>query len=326
MENDKILTIAIPTYNRIEALKKTLYQLIPQLDSTCFLLILDNHSDKIVSDEIEAIIGNLPKESYSIIRNRVNVGGDPNIFRCFEFCETQWLWTLSDDDEILPNALEVIKQTINEYNDALFVNFYSAHELHPIRKQTEKFYGTNGLIESVDSFGAAIFISTNLYNMSQIHSFNEANRMVYSCASQWAILFFNVTDKKYVVRSNKEIVRNTFTSSNYSAFNLTVISGFMTFLNIRTNQNVRKALTKMILSVDKGWISYQSLIKLLFFEYAYSNGKKEIRYHLSRYFWGLYRFGSFKNSILYVLFFLLSFFPAFTCKCIKKIVLFKNQK
>lgn len=324
MSNEKKLTIAIPTYNRIKELRRTLTNLIPQLDDKCYLMILDNNSDNIVENEISDITELLSKDSYAVIRHRVNIGADPNVFRCFELCETKWLWTLSDDDEVLPNAVKTIFQTIEEYPDMLSVNFYSPHDLHPIRKQSETYFGVKGLLQSVDSFGAAIFMSTNIYNMSQIDSFYEANHMVYSCASQWAILFFNIDDNKYVVKSDKEIVKNIYTSNKYSAANLNVISGFITFANIRTTKEQRKQIIKMLLSVDKGWISYQSLIKLLFFEFARSGGKNEIRFHLSRYFWGLYRFGTIKNIFLYILFYILSFFPSMTYRCLRRLVLARN--
>lgn len=100
MENKSILTIAIPTYNRIEQLRRTLTNLIPQLDDRCYLMILDNNSDNKVENEISDLTELLSKESYAVIRHRINIGADTNIFRCFELCETKWLWTLSDDDEV----------------------------------------------------------------------------------------------------------------------------------------------------------------------------------------------------------------------------------
>jgi abequosyltransferase len=84
----KHLTIAIPTYNRSEQIKATISLLLPQLTPECFLLIIDNHSDVPVSESLAALLATLPQSQYSIVRNRVNIGGNANIVRCFELCDT----------------------------------------------------------------------------------------------------------------------------------------------------------------------------------------------------------------------------------------------
>lgn len=119
-DDHPFLTIAIPTYNRPEQIQKQVRRILPQLSSAIILNIYDNHSQKPVVD----LFTEEEKKHFTIIRNPVNIGGDANIARCFEYCTTKWLWILSDDDPILDNIIEtVVIKTIRQYPNACFINF-----------------------------------------------------------------------------------------------------------------------------------------------------------------------------------------------------------
>ena len=117
------LTIAIPTYNRNDILEQNIGLLLPQLNSDCKLLIIDNHSSIPVEETLNPYILKFPHVSIEVIRNRVNVGGNANVLRCIEFCETEYLWILSDDDPVLNNAVETIFKYIHGTQVYDFVNF-----------------------------------------------------------------------------------------------------------------------------------------------------------------------------------------------------------
>lgn len=114
-----ILTIAIPTYNRPEKLKVQVMAVVKQMtDATC-LVVIDNHSDIPVSTLFDEEI----KKKVRFIRNRFNMGADGNIAKCFDVCETDWLWTLSDDDTLVENAVSIVLKEIRAHVDSLFINF-----------------------------------------------------------------------------------------------------------------------------------------------------------------------------------------------------------
>jgi glycosyltransferase involved in cell wall biosynthesis len=117
--NQKVLTIAIPTYNRPNQIQTQLRLLLPQLNESLCMVIYDNCSDIAVQN----LFTEDELSKFQIIRNRVNVGGDANIARCFENCTTKWLWTLSDDDYIKENAVEIVLNEISKNSDAVFINF-----------------------------------------------------------------------------------------------------------------------------------------------------------------------------------------------------------
>ena len=318
------LTIAIPTYNRINQLRNTLSKLLPQLTDRCYLLILDNCSEVPVEEAVCDLIGNL--NNYKIIRNRVNIGGDPNIFKCFELCNTGWLWTLSDDDEVESNSIMTIFNTIERFTDALNINFYSPCELHKQRTSTLLFYGRKGLIDSIDTWGASIFISSNVYNMKLMKSYYESNTGVYSRASQWLMLFYNAEDN-YIVRSCDVIVKNVYTSSKYTSVNLSVVNGFISILDMPLDKKMRKDLTKKILTIDDGWISFQSLIKLLLIEYKRDSNNNDFIYHMRNYYYRLYRYGKVKNRIYYYIFLvLMNISPNASFVFLRKVMLLLGKK
>lgn len=103
-----LLTIAIPTYNRPVQLRHTLAAILPQIrgEPRVRLLVLDNHSDLPAAQVLAELTG--AEENASVVRHAFNIGGGANIMRCFELCETEWLWVLCDDDEPSPTAVQTI--------------------------------------------------------------------------------------------------------------------------------------------------------------------------------------------------------------------------
>lgn len=121
---DVKLTIAIPTYNRPTALKETLSKLLPQLqnDVYCKLIVIDNCSDIPAQQIVDELGISLPDFRFLIIRNSVNIGMGANIMRCFELCESPWLWVLSDDDNPTENAVEIILKDAKAKHSYAFYN------------------------------------------------------------------------------------------------------------------------------------------------------------------------------------------------------------
>lgn len=149
-----MLTIAIPTYNRNERLNRSLRLLLPQISdhaSFCRLLFFDNCSPVPITETLPAVMNDFPQVQYQVVRNKQNVGANANIMRCFEACETEWIWCLSDDDPVAADAITIIRQHLEAYPDYVYFNFpYDAH-----RPQT---YLTTGIDEFVDKLDG----STNL--------------------------------------------------------------------------------------------------------------------------------------------------------------------
>lgn len=59
---------------------------------------------------------------FSIIRNNANRGVMGNWIACFDNCETSWLWSVSDDDQLMPNAVNNVLYLIKRNLDSVFIN------------------------------------------------------------------------------------------------------------------------------------------------------------------------------------------------------------
>jgi len=151
-----ILTIAIPTYNRPEKIKIQVRLLLPQLSDKVNLIIYDNCSDI----PVETLFESNELSHFHLVRNRVNVGADANIARCFENCTTKWLWTLSDDDLVKENAVKSILNELINDEQSVFINLCSLKNIN-----TSNFEEIASEFKSPRVFVNSFQMSSCIYNM-----------------------------------------------------------------------------------------------------------------------------------------------------------------
>ncbi len=129
---NKLLTIAIPTYNRAQLLDKQLAwleQAIKGYETGCEIIISDNCS----TDETPRIIQKwqaaFRQVSLKLNRNSENVGAIRNIAFCMNTAAGKYVWTISDDDPINDNAISYILNALNQHPQLalLILNFSSRH-------------------------------------------------------------------------------------------------------------------------------------------------------------------------------------------------------
>jgi len=106
MEQDKILTIAIPTYNRAEYLAGLLRSIAAQIDTvreSLDVIIVDNASTDDTAKVCAELKGAIPSLRY--VRNQINVGPKLNVVRCAELTTTPYCWMMGDDEVIRYGSL-----------------------------------------------------------------------------------------------------------------------------------------------------------------------------------------------------------------------------
>ena len=127
----KLLTIAIPTFNRDSYLELCLSRIIKEIES----LSVDQRSlvevfvsDNASTDRTPEIIEKfklIDLEVIKFVRNNVNIGADRNIAGCYESAVSSYVWIFGDDDVMLPGALQkVVDVLLNREVDILYVNNY----------------------------------------------------------------------------------------------------------------------------------------------------------------------------------------------------------
>lgn len=132
MNNQLLLTIAIPTYNRASYLDLCLARIIHEIArlsigqrSLVTVYVSDNASEDNTS-RVLARYKLLMPEKINVIRNSVNIGPDKNISQCYESATTPYVWVLGDDDVILPGGLQLVLDALaNKEIDILYLNGYS---------------------------------------------------------------------------------------------------------------------------------------------------------------------------------------------------------
>lgn len=112
---EKLLTIAIPTYNGAATIKNLLEILLPQYDPRVEILISDNCSTDNTPQIINEYIKRYPFIRY--IRNESNMGADCNFLQCMRLATGRFTLLVSDDDIIVENAVGKILDFLSENPD-----------------------------------------------------------------------------------------------------------------------------------------------------------------------------------------------------------------
>lgn len=121
----KLITIAIPTYNRCNSCIATIKNFISQIEKNNFedevhIFISDNHSTDSTYEELLKLQAKYP-ELIEINRNETNLGMGQNFLCCIKNCNTKYLWMPGDDDIYFDNALRDVILTLKKYPSLIYI-------------------------------------------------------------------------------------------------------------------------------------------------------------------------------------------------------------
>ncbi|MBD2496489.1 glycosyltransferase family 2 protein [Nostoc sp. FACHB-280] len=205
---NKLLTIAIPTYNRAELLDKQLSWLtkaIQGFESECEILVSDNCS----TDHTQAVIqkwqAKLSNITFRSNRNPENLGVMRNIMYCLSSATTKYVWTIGDDDPIQDRAIPYVIEKLKQHEDLglLFLNFSGRNKINnePVHPPTivgnrwfdadsEDGRGDSKAIFEhcfAKSVGAVIFLTASIYRADFV---KRALQIWPDAASNWISLAY----------------------------------------------------------------------------------------------------------------------------------------
>ena len=180
MMTDKLLTICIPSYGRLQKARRTIEYLLPQVTTNqCEILVLDNASpepyEPAFKEEASLILA-IEQGLLKISRHPTNIGMSGNFLRAFELSCSDWLWLMSDDDRVEPDALNQVMAAIHAANDVCgFIKFGSSSPNSQLPEETidtfEDFIERNAA--SKDEFNDFIFISSGIYRLKDFLKYLE---------------------------------------------------------------------------------------------------------------------------------------------------------
>ena len=160
--NEKNMEIVIPTWNRAKYLDRTLSQFSKSSFLDYKFTIIDNNS----TDNTQEICKKYQEifPNFNVIRNNKNIGGLPNILRCYEIATAKYLWLVGDNDTYdFSNCNEVIDKVENSDFDLIFVQGHD--QINLTTTSTEEIYENgygNDLIMILGTISAYI-LKTELY-------------------------------------------------------------------------------------------------------------------------------------------------------------------
>ncbi|MDF5711374.1 MAG: glycosyltransferase family 2 protein [Nostoc sp. S4] len=180
----KLLTIAIPTYNRAKLLDKQLTwlaQAIKGFEDDCEILVSDNCSTDNTQQVIQKWQTILSTIAFKSNKNSQNLGVVKNIMYCLNSTTTKYVWTIGDDDPIQDRAIAYVISKLRQHEDLslLFLNFSGRNQVtgepvHPPTIIGNRWFDIdsedgNGDSKAIfehcfsKSVGAVIFLTATIY-------------------------------------------------------------------------------------------------------------------------------------------------------------------
>lgn len=197
----KLLTIAIPTFNRAELLDKQLSwlaQAIKGCESDCEILISDNCSTdatELIIKKWQAIISNV---SFKSNRNNKNIGLMNNIIYCINNANTKYLWVIGDDDEIQGKTLSYVLHNLKLHPDLTLLSLnYSRIDI-PTGKviKERQFLVENEEIRS-DGKAAIEELSENIVGLAFMSAQVYQTEAVQLAVKKWPLSANNLEGQAY---------------------------------------------------------------------------------------------------------------------------------
>ncbi len=270
MKNKKaILSICIPTYNRSNSLSRTLKKLINQkwFNRDIEIIISDNASQddtKTVVEKYKKIYNNI-----HYYRNSHNIWYDRNLDKALTLANGMYIWTLSDDENIIAWTLDYIVKTIHKYKNISYIG------LTKIDKNKNEVLLQNGN-EMIRKYGilSLWLISRNIFHKKYIPKKREkyyGNLWIHV-----SIMLECIKDSPLIL-SNKEFFKQTKNTSCSWAKWGTV---FTTFINLKKiikhttdiwydKNTIKKYIKHMVQDFPKTLIS----AKIQWLKYQHGNFK-----------------------------------------------------
>lgn len=241
---EKLLTIAIPTYNRAIYLHDCLFHLTNQLNinsQEIDIIVSDNCSTDNTQEVVEKYIQIGYKIDY--IKNETNKGADFNIAQCYQLAKTTFVLPLGDDDYFVENSIKTILEVIQNNTKSGVIH------IHGLKNNKEKklFNEYTKAIDFIEKINYWItFISGNIVNKNYIKNIDF---MKYNGTSlnQINIIFTCLFNAPYNLYINKKMLDGGHDNSdiNYNLFEVFGVNFNKILLEIEHSFNLSWLCKKM---------------------------------------------------------------------------------
>ena len=116
-----ILSICIPTYNRLPFLKELLPAILRQVDAgrdEVEVVVSDNASTDDTADYLRSLLN----PCLRWWTNETNIGGDRNFLKCVAEARGEYVWLFGDDDIMPAGAVDMVLDFLRQHHPALLIS------------------------------------------------------------------------------------------------------------------------------------------------------------------------------------------------------------
>lgn len=226
MCTNKILTIAIPTYNRCFYLQESLTRILKQvagLHHKIDILVSDNNSSDGTQDMVLKLISNGAAIRYN--RNPQNLGMDGNFVFCFKNSVSKYTWLLGDDDLLLDNTLSRLVKLLDD-NDFGLVHLSDISNIGNM--EVEVYEDSKKFTQKLNFL--ITFISGNIVKTDVINKidFSKYSGSLFSQVPVYINAAIDAKQNAIVTFKTMEIAVDGITNGGYNIFEVFVTN----YLNI----------------------------------------------------------------------------------------------
>ncbi len=222
-------------------------------------LIIDNCSSEPAAEVLAPSLTQYAGACVRIIRNKTNVGANANILRCIEYCETEWVWIVGDDDEVSPNAVETIIRHIEEHRECLLLNF----PFDDKRKTGKSTRGLGQFLDALDPSADVPWIASSVYKVSALApNLRFGYQFAYSMLPHVATLLMSFDEGQTCFFATERIAwrdrQEATTEQQTPIINLAL--GFPVLLDLPIALDLRrKAVKKLLVTSDSPGLPLRQL-------------------------------------------------------------------
>ncbi|TDN55099.1 glycosyltransferase involved in cell wall biosynthesis [Buttiauxella sp. JUb87] len=259
VEQKPLLSICIPTYNRVSYLERLLSSLLSQIDSLDgkFEIII---SDNASTDNTEKYCAQVVSENscVSYVRNVQNEGWERNYSNLYIKARGRFVWLIGDDDYLMPDALPNIMNMLdgNINADVVYIDSQAHSDGFIGSKEniTYDTYNTNEkFIQRVGVFftfisGVIINKEKHLVDITLIDKYMNTDLNLLA----WVYTAL-VNGNYFIYVKNKYVVVQVGNTGGYKLFtvfasNLTRITNDFFPVGTKNNTSIRKSAMLLLLS------------------------------------------------------------------------------
>jgi hypothetical protein len=220
------------------------------------VLILDNASPIPVAETLGQVCSPEDLNSVRVVRNPFNVGANANILRCFEYCDTDYIWVMGDDDCVEPEAIDRIFAELEHYPDTSLLMFsYFA----PVAPAPVVVRGFEGLVGHIQSYADLLYIANAIYRVADVRpNLRIGYNYIYSHGPHLALSITSLDSTRTVRFAPGRLIAEMIDHGAERWSRLSLALGITSLFELNMSPTCRDALARLI--------SWQSPLEAQFLE------------------------------------------------------------